>query len=146
MKKPSFKSKTVLLIDDNEIDNFINQKMIEASLFAENVFIYTSATGALEHLVNLSNNFEMSQDIIPDYIFLDINMPVMDGHQFLREFENLDDRISKHCKIVVLTSSLNPIDKEKVNEFDSVINFLNKPLTESEIAKIKTKTRKDVNV
>lgn len=146
MKKPLFKSNTVLLIDDNEIDNFINQKMIEASLFAEHVFVFTSATGALEHLTNLSNNFDMSQDIVPDFIFLDINMPVMDGHQFLEEFEKLDPKISAHCKIVVLTSSLNPIDKEKVKTFSSVVNFLNKPLTENEIAKIKTGVNKDINV
>src|SRR3982750_5028728 len=101
------KYRTVMLIDDNEIDNLINQKMIEASAITENIYTHTGAKSAIEFLKNMEK-LEMADQVLPDLIFLDIDMPLMDGFQFLDEFEKLNAPTKKKCKIVMLTSPLHP--------------------------------------
>lgn len=133
MKKPKTNFKNIMLVDDNEIDNFINQKIVEGISFSEHVFVYNSGQSAIEYLRNLQNNFEFKEDLYPEFIFLDINMPMMDGHQFIDEFESLDNKIKDNCKIAVLTSSLNPVDKSLVSKSKRVVSFINKPLTEESL-------------
>ncbi|PCJ86194.1 MAG: hypothetical protein COA57_06605 [Flavobacteriales bacterium] len=119
-----------MLVDDNEIDNFINQKMLEGTGFAEKVFTYTSGISALEFLKNLERKTNAMQDFVPDYIFLDINMPMMDGFQFLQEFEKLSSVITEKSKIAILTTSINPVDQKNSEKNAWVSIFVNKPLTE----------------
>lgn len=101
--------KTVMLIDDNEIDNLINQKMIEASAVAENIYTHTGAKSAIEFLKNMEKT-GVADQVLPEVIFLDIDMPLMDGFQFLDEFEKLGSVVKKKSRIVMLTSSINPQD------------------------------------
>lgn len=122
------KYKNVMLIDDNEIDNLINQKMIEAAVVADNIFTHTSAKSAIEFLRNIER-LEVADKVLPDVIFLDIDMPLMDGFQFLDEFEKLGNTIRKKCSIFMLTSSINPQDNARSKKYSSVRQYLNKPLT-----------------
>ena len=117
-----------MLIDDNDIDNFINEKMIKSSHFAENVYVHTSAKSALEFLKNISILNTAPPELIPSIIFLDINMPILDGFHFLEEFENFSEEFKSHTKIVMLTTSLNPSDLEKTKSHKNVIKYLYKPL------------------
>jgi CheY-like chemotaxis protein len=127
----------VMLVDDNEIDNLINQKMIEAAEICDNIFLHSGAKGALEFLKNIEKLNSKGEDgYLPDLIFLDIDMPLMDGFQFLDEFEKLSDSVKNHCKIVMLTSSLNPQDMSKAKKNKFVIKYLNKPLTQDSLKKI----------
>ncbi|MFM9056498.1 MAG: response regulator, partial [Bacteroidota bacterium] len=71
----------VLLIDDNEIDNFINERMITASRFSETVTIKNSTDVAIAFLASIEDSSEY-----PEVIFLDLNMPVKDGFGFLEEY------------------------------------------------------------
>ena len=125
----------VMLIDDNEIDNLINQKMIEAAVVAENIYTHTSAKSAIEFLRNVEK-LEVADKVLPDVIFLDIDMPLMDGFQFLDEFEKLGNGIKKKCKIIMLTSSINPQDFTRSKKYTSVKQYLNKPLTNESIVKL----------
>ena len=135
-KKPSFKFNSVMLIDDNELDNFINQKILESNFFAENIYINTSGASALELLRNFSVNQKLMPVLIPNVIFLDINMPFMDGPQFIEQFLKLPEKILNKCRLVVLTSSINPEDKKLVSKLSQQIIFLNKPLTDEGLALI----------
>ena len=126
---------TVMLIDDNEIDNLINQKMIEAASIAENIYTHTGAKSAIEFLRNMEK-LEVADKVLPDVIFLDIDMPLMDGFQFLDEFEKLTNVAKKKCKIVMLTSSINPQDFNRSKKYDNVRLYLNKPLSHDSIVKL----------
>ncbi|MBL7855712.1 MAG: response regulator [Cyclobacteriaceae bacterium] len=122
------KFRTVMLIDDNEIDNLINQKMIEAASLTDHIYTHTGAKSAIEFLRNMER-LEIADQVLPDVIFLDIDMPLMDGFQFLDEFEKLGSFTKKKCKVVMLTSSINPQDFNRSKRYANVKLYLNKPLS-----------------
>ncbi len=129
MNAPRYKN--VLLIDDNEIDIIVNKKIIEGEKFAEEVSSAASASEALKML-----NASAGKPTLPDLIFLDIMMPVMDGFAFLDEFEKLPENITKNCKIIMLSTSESFKDLNRANKSRFVYKFLNKPLTEQVLAAI----------
>lgn len=129
------KYKTIMLIDDNEIDNLINQKIVEASNICENIFSHTGGKSAIEFLKNMEK-IPSAIEALPEVIFLDIDMPLMDGFQFLDEFETLTDATKAHCKIVMLTSSINPQDVNKSQKYHFVKKYINKPLTQDNLKKL----------
>ncbi len=86
--------------------------------------IEQQASEALEFLSNSTHN----KSSLPEIILLDINMPLMDGFEFLKEFEKLDNDIKLKCKIFMLTSSNNEQDKERAFKSEYVIGYILKPL------------------
>ena len=135
LKKPKAKYPTVMLVDDSEIDNFINQKMIEGTNFSDRIYVHTSSKSALEFLANFERA-HLPEDLIPEIIFLDINMPIMDGFQFAEEFQKTCPKIYDKIKIVFLTSSLNPVDQKRAIAVRGVYSFLNKPLAKDHLDKL----------
>jgi len=133
-KAPASKYKTIMLIDDNEIDNFINERLIKAYYFAQNVYVHTSTKSALEFLKNIEATIhELPAELIPSHILLDINMPILDGFNFLDEFQKFAPELTKKIRVAMLTTSLNPLDIEKSKSYDCVVKFIHKPLTEQEL-------------
>jgi len=131
------KYRSVMLIDDNEIDNLINQKMIEASNISEYIYVHSGARSAIEFLKNIEKlPQEQSFSILPDVIFLDIDMPLMDGFQFLDLFDKLNEETKKKCKVVMLTSSINPSDINKSKNYAYVKKYINKPLTQQNLTSL----------
>jgi CheY-like chemotaxis protein len=130
MKK---KLNCVLLVDDDDGTNFINRKIIEKAGIAE--YIHTSLNGkeAIDYLSKVSNEGIYPQ---PDLILLDINMPVMDGWEFVEAYENLKIGQKGKIIIVMLTTSLNPDDKKKADHYNAISDFEFKPLTLKKLEEI----------
>lgn len=116
--------KNVMLVDDNEIDNIINEKIIEANSFAEKILVFQTGQEALDYL---KENQEKANDL-PEIVFLDINMPIMDGFQFLDDFEEFSTTVLEKCKIIMLSSSISPKDIDRAASSKYVKKYLNKPL------------------
>ncbi len=117
------------MVDDNEIDNLIHGRVLDAVNFASKRIVKNSAIDALEYLnANLNNpaNF-------PDLILLDINMPEMNGFGFLEEFEKLPENVIAKTSVILLTSSLSFNDLEKSHQYKSVKKYVNKPLRADEL-------------
>ena len=125
----------ILLIDDDEATNFFNQIVLEEAGVAKQIKIVESGQEALEFLQTKENgNYPR-----PELIFLDINMPGMDGWDFLKAYADLSDEYKGNIIVVMLTTSLNPEDKEKANSMPDVTSFQNKPLTQAKIDEIISK-------
>ncbi|NMM49545.1 response regulator [Flammeovirgaceae bacterium KN852] len=122
-----------MLVDDNDTDNFISKRIIEITGFAKNVEIKNSGKSALEYIEQNKDNPEK----LPNIIFLDINMPIVDGFVFLYEFEKFAGIVKDKCKVIILSSSDNKRDIDKIVNNDHVIKFITKPLTENALQEIK---------
>jgi CheY-like chemotaxis protein len=118
--------KLIFLIDDNQVDNFINEYVLVKADLAESIIVKTSAIDALEYLKTATNAF-------PDIIFLDIRMPIMDGFGFLKEFETLPEEKKKSVKIFLLSSSKDYFDIEKAENNARITKFIQKPLDVSQL-------------
>lgn len=116
--------KHVLLIDDNEADNYISEFVISESALAKKISMATSAVEALDYLETVKGN----ADEFPDLIFLDIRMPVMDGFAFLEKFMEFPEAVNKQCAVIMLSSSSDPKDIEQALQYPVVKRFLTKPL------------------
>jgi CheY-like chemotaxis protein len=117
------KLKCIMLIDDNPDDNFYHERVIKRSNAADIVISKESGMAALEYLQTKNEHAHAH----PDLIFLDINMPGMNGWEFLKAYEKLDEDLQSQAIVVMLTTSENPDDKMKA--MTVVPDFKTKPLT-----------------
>lgn len=129
MEEIDFVYQKVMIVDDAKIDRFLAEKVISKHCFAAQVVSVESAKRALNYLTDHISD----ETALPDLIFLDINMPEMDGFQFLAEYKKLPENIKRKCIIVMLSSSLHPEDKELALQSPYVCQFLNKPLTRQKL-------------
>jgi CheY-like chemotaxis protein len=111
----------IMLIDDNEDDNFIHQIVLKRADVCHKIQVAESGTEALEYL-------KKGKDI-PELIFLDINMPKMNGWEFLEEYKLLNPDQKAEVVVIMLSTSVNPADKEKAHSIEEVRDFKSKPLS-----------------
>ena len=123
----------VMLVDDNDTDNFIHKRVLELTGFSKNILVKNSGKSALEYIESNKNNVAN----LPDVIFLDINMPIVDGFVFLFEYENFPEEVKQKCKIAILSSSDNKRDIDRIVDNEYVINFITKPLSEEALSSLK---------
>jgi CheY-like chemotaxis protein len=116
----------VLLVDNDPMCNMINERIIQISKLGLKVTSYLDANKALEYL-RLLVHTEPSE--FPDVIFLDVNMPEMDGWEFVEELHKFPGYILRECKVIMLSSSIDPNDIEKSKAYKLVSDFTSKPLT-----------------
>lgn len=126
-----------MLIDDDEPTNFIHKKIIQVSGLVDNVHVVLGGQEALKYLENNCAPDKVTS--LPDIIFLDINMPAMDGWEFLVQYQKLKYLQKENIVIVMLTTSLNPDDELKAKGINEVFGYRNKPLTKHMIEEIVNK-------
>lgn len=115
----------ILLIDDDESTNFLHEIIINQAGIANQVISLLSGPAALDYLQKKMNG-EYPK---PDLIFLDINMPGMNGWEFLDEYKKLEKSQQGKFVVVMLTTSLHPQDAERAQGMNEINDFMNKPLT-----------------
>jgi CheY-like chemotaxis protein len=125
--KPQVQLHRIMLIDDNETDLFIIKKVLQNSGSGKEIYSFTSAQEALNTIQSTP------LEKLPDTIFLDINMPGMNGHVFLIEFDNLPANVKNTCRIVVLSSSNNLKEIDAIRSDKNVFGFLPKPFNMQEL-------------
>lgn len=117
----------ILLVDDDEITNFINVNLLEDMQIASQIRITTNGKEALQFL---EEHFQDTS--CPELILLDINMPMVDGFEFLDQFHKLQLKDQEKTKVVALTTSNNPKDIQKLQDY-GVKDLINKPLTKEKL-------------
>ena len=129
----------ILLVDDDESDNFFHTLTIKEAEFCNQIKVVTDGRYALDYILNALKNDQPNEFPKPDIIFLDINMPRMSGFDFLDEYIQLDERFTLDILIIMLTTSLSPYDMEKAMKYKVVKDYRNKPLTTEMLQEITEK-------
>jgi CheY-like chemotaxis protein len=120
----------IMIVDDDDISNFITQKCLEKSGMVEKISIYMESPAAINELIQKKkNNIQL-----PEYILLDINMPYIDGFDFLDLCQSSD--ILDAIRVIMYTSSLRLEDRKKALTYSSVKGYLEKPLQISDFKAI----------
>ncbi len=113
--------KRIVLIDDDSTTNFLNKMIIQKAELVDEVMVFDEAEEALKY-------FQEDNTEHPSLILLDINMPVMNGWEFLQQYSHIEIKNDRNS-IVMLTSSIDPEDKQKAEEFEDVVGYRSKPLS-----------------
>ena len=113
----------IMLIDDNKIDNFFHERVIKKNNAAKTIIAKESGQEALEYLMS------GDEQIQPDVIFLDINMPGMNGWEFLEHYKELDKKHQTAMVVVMLSTSENPDDQARASTHGILSDYKSKPLT-----------------
>ncbi len=127
----------VLLVDDNDVTQFISQKTMEFSEATLNVVCCKNGIEALEFIAeNISH-----KEKLPDLILLDLTMPLMDGWDFLEQYALLKRKIKKHIAVCILTSSINLDDMTRLKNDPSILDYIVKPMTIEKFTEIIAATK-----
>jgi len=117
----------ILLIDDDTPTNFLHSMVIKRAGIDAHVEVHTSAIDALHYLTS-TGKFVGQPCIQPGIIFLDINMPAMNGWEFMDEYDKLPVEQRAKITVIMLTTSLNPLDKDRASGYKEIVTYLHKPL------------------
>lgn len=127
----------ILLIDDDEPTNFLSRMLIEDAACTHHIQVAQSGEFALSFLKDQDSHVNSGQvNYVPDLIFLDINMPAMNGWEFLDKYSELKPSWMDKVITIMLTTSYNPDDRKKAEEHSVISRFETKPLTSEKLDKI----------
>lgn len=127
----------ILLIDDDDTTNFLNKRLLDRMEVSNHIRTFVNGKQAFDYLYNVSNkNYEVesSEYFQPELIFLDINMPVMDGFEMLDLYERLNPEFRKKIVMVVLTTSTHPQDTANSRKYNA--EYIIKPLTAEKVNRL----------
>jgi CheY-like chemotaxis protein len=122
------------IIDDDRIYVNLVKKIIEIKKLSQNLIIFKNGKEALDYFKAILENINKSS--LPDIIFLDLNMPVMDGWEFLSEFVKIKNNFNKKITLYVVSSSIDPRDLQRAKSFNMVTDYLIKPIELKQFEKI----------
>jgi CheY-like chemotaxis protein len=127
----------ILLIEDNDFINIYNRRVIEQLNLVENIEIVEDGQEGLDYLMQ-QGKFAANGHAhnIPDLILLDLNMPRVNGWEFMQEFQKIKNTINKRIVIIVLSTSPNPDDIKRSEDICDIAAFVSKPLTREVLGKL----------
>ncbi|HEY6159636.1 MAG TPA: response regulator [Bacteroidia bacterium] len=117
--------KNLFLVDDDEIYVFLTKRTIEETNLADQVKIFRNGKEAIDFLEGAADNIEL----LPEIIFLDITMPILDGWGFIEEYISLKPRLGKKITLYIVSTSVSPADIQRAKEISVVSDFIIKPVT-----------------
>lgn len=120
-------SKSLILIDDDEIVVYLTQKIVSQNDLVELIKVFNNGKDAIDYLKENINNPEL----LPEIIFLDLFMPIMDGWEFLDEYITLRPRMGKSITIYIISSSVSPTDINRAKKYSEVSDYIIKPVTKT---------------
>ncbi len=122
------------IIDDDNIYVNLIKKIIETKALCENLVVFNDGKQSIDYFEALLQNLDQKR--IPDIIFLDLNMPVMDGWQFLERFTKIKNKFGKVITLYIVSSSIYPEDINRAKSLETVEDYLIKPVIISDLAKL----------
>ena len=128
--------KNVLSVEDDSTTHLLNKLYLEEAHFCENYIEVLNGQLALNYFIDLATQ-EDNLSKVPELILLDLNMPLMDGWEFLEIFEKDFPQFAERTKVYILSSSINPMDKERAVREKGVCGFVEKPLDFDQIERLK---------
>ncbi|MEO0777337.1 MAG: response regulator [Bacteroidota bacterium] len=123
------KFKSILLVDDDDATNYLHRLFLQEWDCAEHIYTAPNGQEALEFL-QTNRDFQEGQ---PSLILLDINMPIMNGFEFMEAYQTLDSQFKASIVVVMLTSSLHHTDQERASGLTELASFINKPLSQEQM-------------
>ena len=129
----------ICIIDDDDIYQYTITKILQSLKLNKKIIAFSDGEEALDFLIaNLYND-----DELPDVIFLDINMPIMDGFQFMEEYVKLKPKWNKKITIYMVSSSVDPVDIEKAKNISEISDYIIKPIKAGELQTIMANLESD---
>lgn len=129
----------VAVIDDDSVYQFTASRTLQATHLAHQILQFQNGSEALTFL----RNGVGENQPLPDIIFLDINMPITDGWGFLEEFTELKKRLGKDIKIYMVSSSIDPRDRNRARNYPEVSDYMEKPISLSKFSEVLLNWDKD---
>lgn len=123
------KPKSIALIDDDAIYLYGVKRIIKDAKLPQKVLTFSDGQEALDYFLEHLSNIKK----LPDVIFLDLNMPVMDGWQFIKEYDTIKTKMTKDIRIYITSTSKNPEDLLRAQSLEVVTDYIVKPLTEEKL-------------
>ena len=123
--------KRLCVIDDDYIYIFSIKKLLSIYGYKEHLLVFNNGEEAISNLTSMASTDEM-----PDVIILDISMPVMDGWDFLHEYEKIKDKLIKDVKIYIVSSSLLIEDINRSKEYEYVADYIKKPISYEDLKRM----------
>jgi len=126
------KKSLTFLIDDDEIFVFATKRLIQLKNFCKDVYHFSTVSEAIAYF----KNHKKKPELIPDIVFIDINLQAETGWEFIDHYEEMSPELAKETHIYMLSASLSHADLAKATQYPSVKGFLNKPLSKEKLAQI----------
>lgn len=118
------KKLNIAIVDDDEIYSYIILRTLQASEISKRNMVFINGEQALHFIVKNMNN----ESELPDVILLDMNMPKMDGFDFIKEYVKLVPQITKKTSVFMISSSINPLDIERARGTPGIMEYISKPI------------------